>query len=205
MSIDQFMELPMECVQGHRQGTSHMKWVDMEIQVSHLFYQRIEMASLFKQTGRQTESIEDLSKGALNFKLVAMEQISKGEGVFKNEEMVDEYARAILSTNKIPGLSWMTATEKFLDDIIHSAHILDLYRIYDNDGYKNLLKLPKMSKNGKEIGDKLKAQSSIYLETTGDRNTITSKGYRPIFWDISNDVPRCLNEIYSKSLQKPTK
>jgi len=214
------------------EGGDILSWASKNIKNDPYFLQKIEFASAFQRTGRQSEvsSSVDLKlyssyerADAKNFDICAQKYIGKGS-LFKDSNEAQVYKEAIL---------WSTANEGkidpsinkdlyFLRKIFHAAHGLDLRRMttFDLNRMKasvveELFGSNTIDKNNwtiktqflqseGEFVNRLWKRSGEYLAATGDRDIELMKTkYSNKYCELAYDYKK-MSKVLQQARKKST-
>lgn len=183
---------------------------------------KLLLAALYQRIGRESEinrrtaSAEDkarfdqnMQNGALVFKKAAQES-----GLFKDDEEIqrymDSYMRDAIKDrgdyNRI-----FTGETKFIDELLHTIHILDSRRV--NQDWNDIAKKPEIKDErirslGHSLGfnkdlapvERLNDLSEKYLEITGDKDKFKGKTtYSDIFFILSHDPDLLFEKLIAVS------
>lgn len=185
-------------------------------QKDHAFFYKMEFASSFQRSGRQSEanSFVDIEKykryerqDALNFRQAAI-----ASKLFKNSEEIKIFEEAILWSNKGELNEDSIQDLKYLRRILHSAHTFDLRRIpkFDplricQDGMVQLLgKSVNKTQHCRFLEQRIWNRSGQYLEATGDRDLMSRFSVKDKFFFQTANPSTLVDAIYEvRKFSKP--
>ena len=185
-----------------------IKWAKERNEEGFSFLAKLEMASAFQRTGRQSEvsntSNKYLYKIYENADRENFVKAAKDSGIFKNDEEIDLFQEAIrwqkpgkIEKNANPEL-------KYIRSFLHGAHTLDLRRIptFSEERIKkeltDQLNIGDLAPDSKRnLISQLWQRSGIYLEATGDRDLVTEKyELADIFFHQNNDPDKMVQAVH---------
>lgn len=198
------------------EANEFMKWVSDKVKSDPYFIQKVEFASAFQRTGRQSEASSSKNLAlynsyeradAKNFDYYAKKHMIGQGSLFKDNAEAQVYKEAILWSTANEGKIDVSTNKDlyFLRKILHAAHSLDLRRMTKFD-----LKRMKCSvvgelfglnlvdqaawtinpafKGEEEFVNRLWRRSGEYLLATGDKEIESNKKYySDQFYTLAHD------------------
>jgi hypothetical protein len=190
-------------------STGLVEWAKRKEAQDLTWVEKIEMASSFQRSGRESECSSARSPKAykryelqdmLNFR-----EHAKDCSLFTNDDERKIFEEAILWSN--PGTLDPNEIEdlKYLRRILHAAHSMDLRRMPYFDGYRvqkdalDQLFEGAIPKEAAELKMLLWYRSGEYLRATGDRDLVTGRYYQDHFFTQSRNPSELVNAIHDVS------
>jgi hypothetical protein len=184
LAKDIFTALLNSSTFGNPEADSLIAWAAQKQKEDPQILEKIEMASSFQRSGRQSEisSAVDLAKYK-QFELqdsVNFTKAARMTDLFQNPEEIQVFAEAILWSN--PGILPDAGDLKYLRRILHAAHTLDLRRIpvwsaarMKADAAEQLFGISTNTASMEQLIEALWDRSGQYLAATGDRDCVLQK------------------------------
>ncbi len=214
--VEVLFQLKTEKIQPENNAISEIaSWVQEKISRDPDFLNKLELASSFQRSGRESEE-SSLSapeayeryelQDSINFKKSAAKF-----PIFENEREISVFAESILWTNKGTIDENVEKDLKYLKRILHAAHTFDLRRMLSFDGERiqkdgiNQLFGNKMNLSDPLVSKITKAlwnRSGRYLDKTGDRDLASQRYLQDKFF-IQSSEPTKMTDAILKVKKEP--